>query len=294
MQKTPRFSPLFLCLLYLAIRCEQVSSFSVIPRTCYEKRQRSQKLPKNESSTSPPPKGEAVFPALLVSVFLGAALIFQPLPPVALAESSMACASTNCASSLRNCAGDRDCVRGLTCLLTCMTREDEGSCQVRCMDLHENDVMRDLTACTLTKHRCYPPLPADPKYSIVSPAIAVPKFDIRVFEGTWFVTAGWNRAFDCFDCQEHVFRLQDPTTMAATFRYRIQRGDGSFFTRVGHKTIRQVAAGGRLELKLQPDQMKYKDDWTVLTYEPNIYIVVHYHGTNAAWAGYGGLNVYTR
>jgi violaxanthin de-epoxidase len=82
--------------------------------------------------------------------------------------------------------------------------------------------------------------------------------------------------------------------MEATFRYRIQRNDGSFSTRVGDKKIRQAAAGGRLELKLQPDRMKYKDDWTVLTYEPNVYIVVHYHGTNAAWAGYGGLNVYTR
>jgi hypothetical protein len=133
MQKTSRFSPLFICLLYLVLRCEQVSSFSVIPGTHVKRQRSSQILAKNESSTpSPPPKVETVFPALLVSVFLGAALIFQPLPPVALAESSLACATTNCASSLRNCVGDRECARGLTCLvLSCMTREDEGACQAR-------------------------------------------------------------------------------------------------------------------------------------------------------------------
>jgi violaxanthin de-epoxidase len=49
----------------------------------------------------------------------------------------------------------------------------------------------------------------------------------------------------------------------------------------------------RLVLTLRPDLMNYKDDWVVLQSSPE-YIVVLYRGTNSAWEGYGGLNVYTR
>jgi violaxanthin de-epoxidase len=49
----------------------------------------------------------------------------------------------------------------------------------------------------------------------------------------------------------------------------------------------------RLVLTLRPDLMNYKDDWVVLQSSPE-YIVLLYHGTNSAWEGYGGLNVYTR
>lgn len=53
----------------------------------------------------------------------------------------------------------------------------------------------------------------------------------------------------------------------------------------------------RLQLKLQPNQMKYKDDWIVLSYstDPSTpFIVVAYRGTNSAWNGYGGVNLYMK
>jgi violaxanthin de-epoxidase len=49
----------------------------------------------------------------------------------------------------------------------------------------------------------------------------------------------------------------------------------------------------RLVLTLKPELMNYKDDWVVLQSSPE-YIVLLYRGTNSAWEGYGGLNVYTR
>jgi len=41
----------------------------------------------------------------------------------------------------------------------------------------------------------------------------------------------------------------------------------------------------------------YEDEWLILGANldaPDPWFVVRYHGSNAAWAGYGGLNVYTR
>ncbi len=53
----------------------------------------------------------------------------------------------------------------------------------------------------------------------------------------------------------------------------------------------------RLVLTLRPPSLKYMDEWTILSYsnDPSYgYIVLAYQGTNAAWDGYGGLNIYTR
>ncbi len=53
----------------------------------------------------------------------------------------------------------------------------------------------------------------------------------------------------------------------------------------------------KLVLTLEPDAMDYADDWVVLasSSDPDYgYLVVAYRGSNAAWDGYGGLDVYTR
>jgi violaxanthin de-epoxidase len=167
------------------------------------------------------------------------------------------------------------------------------------MDLYEDEAMQALTDCTLTEHACYPPLPPANDYVPISDeSLEVKAFDLRTLQGRWYVAAGGNPAFDCFPCAQHEFRYNDkdkPPRLEATFSYRIARDDGSVFTRRGDKLITQKGNNGKLELRLDPDRMKYRDDWTVLANEPDEdYVVVYYHGTNVAWDGYGGLNVYTR
>jgi hypothetical protein len=59
----------------------------------------------------------------------------------------------------------------------------------------------------------------------------------------------------------------------------------------------QQQQGLQLTLTLRPEKMNYKDEWTILSYSTNLnnaYIVLAYRGTNAAWDGYGGVNIYTR
>lgn len=60
---------------------------------------------------------------------------------------------------------------------------------------------------------------------------------------------------------------------------------------------KQHTDGYRLILTLRPNAMDYKDEWSVLSYsndKTHGFIVLAYQGTNAAWEGYGGLNIYTR
>jgi hypothetical protein len=232
----------------------------------------------------------------LVSGLLSGLLAMTLTPPVQ--ASPMICASQNCQTQLTRCMNDKTCATGLACLLGCQlhrnSNADEGNCQVRCMDLYENEAMQALTDCALTDHQCYPPSEADAKYPVISKDLAMKDFDLRQFDGSWWVAAGWNPTFDCFPCAKHNFFYMDEELVEATFSYRIIRDDGTIFTRSGDKTLTPTANGGQLELRLRPDRMDYVDDWTILAFEPNEYIVVYYHGGNVAWKGYGGLNVYTR
>ncbi len=167
-----------------------------------------------------------------------------------------------------------------------------------------------------------------------------------IFQGSWYIIGGLNKAFDTFNCQIHEFsepildnetrnREKNEKAIAdAKFSYRVKR-NGGFFTKVGEKSLvltsdprkkklepRYEQGSGKwgldtfvidpkktvpdkntqehrfkLQLKLRPSIMRYADDWTILSYstEPEVaFIVVAYRGTNSAWEGYGGVNIYTR
>lgn len=42
------------------------------------------------------------------------------------------------------------------------------------------------------------------------------------------------------------------------------------------------------------DYLHYKDDWYILDYEADNFVLVYYMGSNDAWDGYGGAFLYTR
>jgi hypothetical protein len=238
------------------------------------------------------------------SIFLVAsALSFAPLSPPFASQllqepanaaggsgGGMTCATKHCASELQTCFSDIPCAFGMKCIFSCIGKSgEEGACQVRCMDLHDNEKMRAVTECTMTQHKCIPPLAADPKYAaVLSNDLADHNFDYAMMRGTWFVAAGWNPAFDCFECQRHEFFDPDISSsdkaFDATFSYRIQRDDGTSFARTGDKRLTPLGKG-RLTLRLRPERMNYQDDWTVLAAQEDVFMLVHYHGSNVAWDG---------
>ena len=219
-------------------------------------------------------------------------------------RSSLSCAMQNCGRELSSCLRDPNCAKGLSCILGCTTKSEVGKCQVRCTDLFGGDAMNELTECSLTTYHCIPPLPPDPKYAYpVAKELTTRKFDISLLRGKWYVAAGLNEAFDCFDCQEHYFyQPSDPILRKsrmvadAAFSFRIKYDDGSWFTKTEYKRIISTDENfpGFLQLILRPDRMNYMDQWNILTWNPDEYFVVQYRGRNAAWNGYGGVNVYTR
>ena len=71
----------------------------------------------------------------------------------------------------------------------------------------------------------------DGAYPEPAPDSVVKKFDTRVFDGRWYISAGLNDAFDTFDCQVHFFNAPTPKTLYGQLNWRISEPDGEFFTR---------------------------------------------------------------
>lgn len=56
-------------------------------------------------------------------------------------------------------------------------------------------------------------------------------FDMSQFQGRWYITAGYNKLFDTFDCQEHFFDNPEPGKMFGKIQWRIQQPSGDFLER---------------------------------------------------------------
>ena len=76
-----------------------------------------------------------------------------------------------------------------------------------------------------------------------------------------------------------------------SIEYGKERGNSGEFS---NNASRKHRLAPRLILSLRPDLMHYKDELVVLSSSPDEYIVLLYRGSNSAWDGYGGLNIYTR
>mmetsp|Transcript_33455 Transcript_33455/g.72393 ORF Transcript_33455/g.72393 Transcript_33455/m.72393 type:complete len:488 (+) Transcript_33455:39-1502(+) len=276
-------------------------------------------------------------------------------------SKGMSCVASKCSKQFASCISDKTCSNGMGCFVKCAAlphsqSDAEGSCQVRCMDLYQNELLDDFTDCTLTNNACYKALDVDERYPELPPRLWEERLysygkDARtelknLFLGTWYISGGLNPAFDAFDCQKHIFHLPKMDGNAgddiadATFEYRVKTDKaGGYFTKRGNKVLTyvqrtdkgvetsftpsrkwgidtfeadrsigsnkvtsregQVPMPPKLVLSLKPQIMNYADEWNVLasSSDPtsnNGYMVVAYRGSNSAWKGYGGLNVYTR
>lgn len=217
-------------------------------------------------------------------------------PPVAAAVDSIkvgTCLLKECQLELARCILDPKCLANVICLNTCNNKADEVGCQIGCGDLFENEVVGQFNACALSKKQCVPRKEDDGTYPVPPDSALVSSFDMNTFKGKWYISAGLNPLFDCFDCQVHFFTVQGDR-LYGKLNWRITEPDGEFFTR---DTVQRFVQDPRAPGKLynhDNEYLHYQDDWYILDYEPNVFIAVYYRGQNDAWTGYGGGVVYTK
>eukprot|EP00775_Hariotina_reticulata_P013067 gene13067-13194_t len=241
------------------------------------------------------------FPGIM-SVAVAAALALSPLQmvqPAAAADTVKvgSCLLQKCQLQLAECLGDPKCLQNIVCLNLCntaKTSEEEAGCQIRCGDLYGDSAVDTFNACAVSEKKCVPQRADEGMYPIPPDCALDTSFDLSNFQGRWFITAGQNRLFDIFDCQEHFFAVPEPGRLAAKINWRINKPDGDFIERTTLQMFNQVPQQPALLLNHDNEYLHYQDDWYIIASKPDTYVVVYYKGSNDAWDGYGGAVVYTK
>mmetsp|Transcript_149 Transcript_149/g.184 ORF Transcript_149/g.184 Transcript_149/m.184 type:complete len:458 (+) Transcript_149:131-1504(+) len=218
-------------------------------------------------------------------------------PQPVLATDTIAvgkCVLQNCQKELALCVLNPKCLANVICLNTCNNRPDETECQIKCGDLFDNEQTAEFNCCAVTQKKCVPQRADTGEYPVPPEDAVVKKFDTKLFDGRWYITAGLNELFDTFDCQVHFFDTPMKGNLYAKINWRITEPDGEFFTKNVLQTFIQDEQNPGILYNHDNEFLNYQDDWYILDYEPENFIFVYYRGTNDAWDGYGGAVVYTR
>lgn len=82
-------------------------------------------------------------------------------------------------------------------------------------------------------------------------------------QGTWYISAGLNKAFDIFDCQKHVFEAPSPTRLVGNLQWRIKDpvAGTNFVTRYTVQEFVQDPLTPGIMYNHDNDFLHYQDDW---------------------------------
>jgi violaxanthin de-epoxidase len=202
------------------------------------------------------------------------------------------CLLQSCQKELGECLLNPKCLANIVCLNACNGRPDEAECQIKCGDTFENEVVGRFNTCAVSQKKCVPQKQDEGLYPL--PLSTVSSFDTSIWNGRWYISAGLNKIFDTFDCQVHFFTSPYPGKFYAKLFWRITEPDGEFFTKNAIQRFVQDPKNPGHLINHDNEYLHYKDDWYVLDYEPNDFVLVYYKGSNDAWDGYGGAFLYTR
>ncbi|WIA11647.1 hypothetical protein OEZ85_011750 [Tetradesmus obliquus] len=204
------------------------------------------------------------------------------------------CLLQKCQRQLASCLGDPMCLQNIVCLNLCNSAEDEAGCQIRCGDLYGDKAIDTFNACAVSDQKCVPQRQDEGLYPVPGDCALDEGFDINMFQGRWYITAGQNPLFDIFDCQEHFFAVPEPGRLVAKINWRINKPNGDFIERSTIQTFVQDKDKNSILYNHGNEYLHYQDDWYILASKPDSYVVIYYKGTNDAWDGYGGATIYTR
>lgn len=211
------------------------------------------------------------------------------------------CLLKQCSVPFTKCITNPKCLANVICINTCNNAADETGCQIKCGDIFENNIVGEFNKCAVSDMGCVPQKQDDGSYPIPTKEQVVSKFDTKLFNGRWYITAGQNQLFDTFPCQVHFFTETAPGKFFGKLNWRIEEPDGEFFTRDAVQRFVQDPQNPAHLVNHDNEYLHYEDDWYIVDYAEDDnkegippFAFVYYIGNNDAWRGYGGAVVYTR
>jgi violaxanthin de-epoxidase len=238
----------------------------------------------------------------VLALGLSMAAMTSPLPAMASDSGAIvSCLFSKCKLPLAKCIANPKCLANVVCINTCNGKEDEIGCQIKCGDLFENEVVGEFNKCVVSDMGCVQQKPDNGQYPVPAPSTLVAKFDTKLWNGKWYITAGQNELFDIFPCQVHFFTETSPGTFYGKLNWRVEEPDGEFFTRDALQQFVQDPKEPAHLVNHDNEYLHYQDDWYIVDFEDDDnkdgvppFAFVYYRGSNDAWDGYGGVVVYTR
>jgi hypothetical protein len=106
------------------------------------------------------------------------------------------CVLRNCQKALAGCLGDATCLENLVCLQACNGAEDETSCQIKCGDKYQDAAIDTFNKCAVSEEKCVPQRVDEGLYPVPPDCALDTSFDLGMFQGRWYITAGLNPLFD--------------------------------------------------------------------------------------------------
>jgi len=240
---------------------------------------------------------QQAFASAAAALLLSSSLVASPLPSLAADSAAIgSCLLKSCQLPLAKCVTNPTCAANLLCIQTCTSRPDESVCQIECGDKFSNQVVAEFTDCAVTEKKCVPQRQDDGSYPVPSDDKLVQSFSTELLQGDWYISAGYNKAFDIFDCQLHKFEAPSPTKLVGNMQWRIKDplAGTNFVTRYTVQTFDMDEKRQGILYNHDNEFLHYQDDWYILAAKDQKYVVVYYRGNNDAWDGYGGAVVYTK
>jgi violaxanthin de-epoxidase len=242
------------------------------------------------------------FKSSVLAIGISMAALASPVPAMATDSGAIvSCLFSKCQIPLAKCITNPKCLANVVCINTCNGRDDEIECQIKCGDLFENEVVGEFNKCVVSDMGCVPRKEDTGLYPEPSPSQLVSKFDTKLWNGRWYISAGQNELFDIFPCQVHFFTETAPGTFYGKLNWRVEEPDGEFFTRDAVQQFVQDPENPAHLLNHDNEYLHYQDDWYIVDFEYDDnkdgvppFAFVYYRGSNDAWDGYGGAVVYTR
>jgi len=240
---------------------------------------------------------------LSFSAITGPGDIVSPVQSANAADGAAigTCLLKKCRVPLAKCITNPNCLANVICINTCNGKADESGCQIDCGNIFENDVVGEFNKCAVSDMTCVPQKADDGSYPVPAKEKLVQKFDTKLWNGRWYISAGQNKLFDTFPCQVHFFEETAPGKFFGKLNWRIQEPDGEFFSRDAVQEFVQDPENPAHMINHDNDYLHYQDDWYIVDYAEDDnkdgvppFAFVYYRGENDAWIGYGGAVVYTR
>jgi violaxanthin de-epoxidase len=240
--------------------------------------------------------------ASVLALGISMATLASPTPAMATDSGAIvSCLFSKCKVPLAKCIANPKCLANVVCINTCNGRDDEIECQIKCGDLFENQVVGEFNKCVVSDMGCVPRKEDTGVYPEPKASQLVSKFDTKMWNGRWYISAGQNPLFDIFPCQVHFFTETSPGTFYGKLNWRVEEPDGEFFTRDAVQQFVQDPQNPAHLINHDNEYLHYQDDWYIVDFEYDDnkdgvppFAFVYYRGSNDAWDGYGGAVVYTR